>query len=182
MEFGMEKLRFRRKMRLSLNLIRYKLRQLLQTINGRSYPSCSVIAYSERELTFTFAICYRPSVCRLSVCNARAPYAGGSNFRQYFYGIWYLDDPSIFTENFMEIVPEKPLRWGELNTRVVAKYSDSDPSKAVSRKRCKIGGKLVLITNRKSHVTSTLQFRFQGHVLFIRQNFRSNAISRHSYC
>ena len=23
---------------------------------------------SERELTFTFAICYRPSVCRLSVC------------------------------------------------------------------------------------------------------------------
>ena len=24
--------------------------------------------FSERELTFTFAICYRPSVCRLSVC------------------------------------------------------------------------------------------------------------------
>jgi len=23
---------------------------------------------SERELTFTFAICCRPSVCRLSVC------------------------------------------------------------------------------------------------------------------
>jgi len=39
---------------------------------------------SERELTFTFAICYRPSVCRLSVvclssvvCNVRAPYSGG---------------------------------------------------------------------------------------------------------
>ena len=30
--------------------------------------------FSERELTFTFAICYRPSVCRLSVCDARAPY------------------------------------------------------------------------------------------------------------
>ena len=40
---------------------------------------------SERELTF--AICYRPSVCRLSVCNLRAPYSGGSNFPQYFYGI-----------------------------------------------------------------------------------------------
>jgi len=25
------------------------------------------IVFSERELTFTFAICYRPSVCRLSV-------------------------------------------------------------------------------------------------------------------
>ena len=39
---------------------------------------------SERELMFTFAICYRPSVCLssvcLSVCNVRAPYSGGSNF------------------------------------------------------------------------------------------------------
>jgi len=26
------------------------------------------LVFSERELTFTFAICYRPSVCRLSVC------------------------------------------------------------------------------------------------------------------
>jgi len=30
--------------------------------------------FSKRELTFTFAICCRTlSVCRLSVCNARAP-------------------------------------------------------------------------------------------------------------
>jgi len=30
---------------------------------------------------FTFTICYRPSVCRLSVvCNVRAPYSGGSHF------------------------------------------------------------------------------------------------------
>jgi len=27
--------------------------------------------FSERELTFTFAICYRPSVCRLSVTFVR---------------------------------------------------------------------------------------------------------------
>ena len=31
-----------------------------------------------------------------------------------------------------------------------------DLSKAISRKRCKLGGKLVLITNRKSH----MNFRF----------------------
>ena len=43
--------------------------------------------------SFTFAICCRPSVCRLSVvcslsvCNVGAPYSGGSNFRQYFYGV-----------------------------------------------------------------------------------------------
>ena len=29
---------------------------------------CFGRVFSERELTFTFAICYRPSVCRLSVC------------------------------------------------------------------------------------------------------------------
>jgi len=71
------------------------------------FRSCSKIdwywcldVFSKRELTFTFAICYRPSVCLSSVvcllsvvCNARAPYAGGSNFRQYFYGIWCLGHP-----------------------------------------------------------------------------------------
>ena len=72
---------------------------------------CSV--FSQRELTFTFAICYRPSVCRLSViCNARAPYSGGSNFRQYFYGIRYFGNTLTFTENFTEIVPGEPLRRG----------------------------------------------------------------------
>ena len=73
--------------------------------------------FSERELTFTFAICCRPSVClssvcRLSVCNARAPYSGGSTFRQYLYGIWYTSHPLTSTENFTEIVPGEPLRRG----------------------------------------------------------------------
>ena len=74
------------------------------------------LVFSERELTFTFAICYHPSVCRLSVCrlsvvcNVRAPYSGGSNFRQYFYGIRYLGHPLTSTENFTEIVPGEPLR------------------------------------------------------------------------
>ena len=45
---------------------------------------------------------------------------------------------------------------GELNTRVVAKYSDFGLSKAISRKPCKIGGKLVLITNRKSYISFRL--------------------------
>jgi len=35
-----------------------------------------LIAFSELELTFTFAICHRPSVCRLSLCNVRAHYSG----------------------------------------------------------------------------------------------------------
>jgi len=114
--------------------------------------------FSERELTFAFAICYRPSVCLssvvcLSICNARAPYSGGWNFRQYFYGIWYIGHPLISTEKFTEIVTGEPLRRGSY-TRGVAKYSDfAHISKAISRKRCKIGSKLVLITNRKSHMS-----------------------------
>jgi len=56
---------------------------------------------------------YMLSPVRLSsVCNARAPYLGGSNFRQFFYGIRYLGHPLTSTENFTEIVPGEPLRRG----------------------------------------------------------------------
>ena len=88
----------------------------------------------------------RPSVCLSVVCNVRAPYSGGWNFRQHFYGIWYSGHPLTSTENFTEIVPsEEPLRRGS-KTRGVAKYSDFGPIEATSQKRCKIGGKLLLIT------------------------------------
>jgi len=50
----------------------------------------------------------RPSV----VCNVRAPYSAGRNFRQYFYVIWYLGHPLTSTENFTDIVPGEPLRQG----------------------------------------------------------------------
>ena len=79
------------------------------------------VVFSESELLFVVA---RPSLCRLSVvCNVRAPYSGGSNFRQYFYGIRYLGHPLTSTENFTEIVPGEPLRRG----RGVANYSDFVP-------------------------------------------------------
>jgi len=60
----------------------------------------------------------RPSVVCLSVvCNVRAPYSGGSNFRQYLYGIRYLGHPLTSTENFTEIVPGEPLRVGVKHKR-----------------------------------------------------------------
>jgi len=34
----------------------------------RVHPLSTVHIFSERELKFMFAICHRPSVCRLSVC------------------------------------------------------------------------------------------------------------------
>jgi len=55
-------------------------------------------------------LCYRP--VRLSSSNVRAPYSGGSNFRQYFYGIRHLGHPLTSAQNFAEIVPGEPLRRG----------------------------------------------------------------------
>jgi len=78
-------------------------------VDANAMQLSPVLANVIRELTFTFAIRCRPSVCLSVVCNARARYSGGSNFRQYFYGIWYLGHPLTSTENFTEIVPWEPL-------------------------------------------------------------------------
>ena len=44
----------------------------------------------------------RPSVCRLSVCNVRAPYSGDWNFRQCFDAIWYLlNEPPLIFESLV---------------------------------------------------------------------------------
>ena len=69
-----------------------------------------------KSAAISFAICCRPSVCLPSVCrlpvvcNVRAPYSGGSHFRQYFYVIRYLGHPVTFTENFKDIFSGEPLR------------------------------------------------------------------------
>jgi len=64
------------------------------------------------------AIAHPSVVCRLSViCNVRVTYSCGSNFRQYFYGIRYRGHPLTATENFTEIVPGEPLRWGVKHKR-----------------------------------------------------------------
>jgi len=86
-----------------------------------------------------------------SVCNARAPYSAGWNLRQCFYAIWYLGQPLTSTENFTEIVEE-------LNARGVVKYSDFGPIECYISEtvHCKIGGKLVVITSRKSYMSFQL--------------------------
>ena len=59
-------------------------------------------------------------------------------------------------ENFTEIVPGNASVERGLNARGYPNIGVLDLSKAVSRKRCKIGGKLVLITNRKSYMSFRL--------------------------
>jgi len=41
--------------------------------------------------------------------------------------VWYIGHPLTSTKKITEIVLGEPLRWGELNARGVAKYSDFGP-------------------------------------------------------
>ena len=86
----------------------YETRPFLLLAHKRPSPFLANVNSRSRSL---YAIA-RPSVYRLSVCNVRAPYSGGSDFRQYFYGIRYLGHPLTSTKNFTEIVPGEPLRRG----------------------------------------------------------------------
>ena len=112
--------------------------------------------FSERELTFAFAIMLSPVRLSSVVGNAHAPYSGDRNFRQYFYGIRYLGHPLTSTENFTEMSQGNPSAGG-VKLKRGSKISDFGPIDVyISGKRCKLGGKLVLITNRKSYMSFRL--------------------------
>ena len=60
-------------------------------------------------------------VARLSVVgNARAPYSADCNFRQYFYGIWYVGHPLTSADNFTEIAQGNPSAGGVKYKRFVS--------------------------------------------------------------
>ena len=118
---------------------------------------CTPPIFSERELTFTFALCWRPSICLSSVvCNAPAPYSGGCNFRQHFYDIWYHRHPLTCTENLWRSSQGNTSVGRVKSKRGSKKYSDFGPIEGYISETVKIRGKLVLITNRKSHISFRL--------------------------
>ena len=68
--------------------------------------------FSERELTFTFAICYRPSVCLSSATFVR-PTQAVEIFGNISAALGTLiGHPLTSNENFTEIVRGEPLRRG----------------------------------------------------------------------
>ena len=98
---------------------------------------------SERELTFTFGICYRPSVCLSSVTFVRTTQAVQSfgNISTALGTLASQGNPSA----------------GGVKHEGQPSIAISDLSTDISRKRCKkIRGKLVLMTNRKSYISFRL--------------------------
>jgi len=81
--------------------------------------------FSERELMFTFAICYRPSVCLSSVTLVRS-----SQAVQIFGNISMALGTLAIRWHPLKFHGDRPRetpRPGELKTRGVAKYSDFGP-------------------------------------------------------
>jgi len=104
---------------------------------------------------FMFAICRRPSVCRLSVCRLSVTFVHPTQPNKIFGNVSAPLNTLVTWRH-----PGKILRRssqgnpsiGGLNQRVVENVVILDLFEAISRKQCKIGGKLLLITNRKSHM------------------------------
>jgi len=94
--------------------------RFLANVNSRSRSLYAVARPSVVQLS---------SVCMSSVvCNGRAPYSAGWNFRQYFYGVRYLGHHLTSTDNYTEIVLGEPLRQDyTVKARGVAKHSDLGP-------------------------------------------------------
>ena len=102
----------------------------------------------------------RPSVCRLSSVCLSVTFVHPTYPIEIFGNVSAPRNTMVTWRH-----PGKTLRRsskgnpsvGGLNQRVLEKnVAILDPCEAISRKRCKIGGKLLLITNRKSHMSFRL--------------------------
>jgi len=69
----------------------------------------------------------RPSVCRLSVCNVRAPYSGRLKFSAMFLHQLVRWPSADIQVKFYGDRPSGTPPLGQLNTRGVAEYSDFGP-------------------------------------------------------
>jgi len=110
--------------------------------------------FSERELMFMFAICRRPSV-RLSVVCLSVTFVHPTQPIEIFGNVSAPCNTLVTWRH-----PGKILRRSSQGNPSVGVKPKSvrknvailDVCEAISQKRCKIRGKLLLITNRKSHM------------------------------
>ena len=104
-------------------------------ISGRIFTMVRSVVFSERELTFTFAICRRPSVCRLSVCLSAClssvtfvrPTQGIEIFGNVFMPFGTLAICELSVKILRRSSQWNPAVRGGVNRRRVAKYSNFGP-------------------------------------------------------
>jgi len=98
-------------------------------------------------------------VCLSSVCLSSVTFVHPTKAIEIFrdvstpFGTLAICDPSL--KILRRSSQGNPSIWG-LNQRGVENVAILDLSKAISRKRCKIRGKLLLMTYRKSHMSFRL--------------------------
>ena len=100
--------------------------------------------FSERELTFTFAICYRRSVCLSSICRLSVVclWRWCALLSRLKFSAIFLRHlvPWPFVDIHWKFYGDRPMGTppsGDLNARGVVKYSDFDMWNAITSKRCK---------------------------------------------
>ena len=103
----------------------HKMTQIYITPDAAKFSiAVAAAVFSERELTYTFAI-----IMLSVICNVRASYSAGWIFWQYFYAVWTLATwPAVdIHETFYgDRLRGTPPSEG-LNAKGVAKYNDSGP-------------------------------------------------------
>ena len=109
--------------------------------------------FSEGELAFTYAIRCRPSIClsyvwlSVTLVHRTQPVEIFGNVSTLFR-TWPSAD---IHEKFYGDRPRGTSPSGALNARGQPNIAILDLSKAISGKRCTTGGKVLLVTNRKSY-------------------------------
>jgi len=126
-------------------------KNLRLSTNNSLYLKNSTI--SERELRYMLSPVHLSVVCRLSVCLS-VTFVRPTQAVQICGNRPWMDKHRKFHRDRPRGTPPA----GELNTRGVAKYSDFGPIDGYISEtvQCKIGGKLLLITNRKSYMSFRL--------------------------
>jgi len=82
-------LRYLIRLKRSYLTAQYSNSRILHAVNTHAHPYNCVHEFLANVLMFTFAICRRKSVCLSSVCNVRAPYSAGLNFRYTLVIYWH---------------------------------------------------------------------------------------------
>jgi len=118
--------------------------------------SCAVSLPTSRFVSDLLSPVRLSSVC-LSVCNALCTVLSRLKFSAMFQ-CRLVPSPSadILGKFYGDRPRGTPPSWKLNARRVYPNIAIFDLSKAISRKRCKIGGKLVLISSRKSYMSFRL--------------------------